>query len=292
MAYLMSESAQLVAYRARIGLSGAVSPDPEGLAAVQAAQRRSIAFENLDVMLGRKVEIGREPAFAKLVSSGRGGYCFEHNRLLADMLGELGLPSRTLLARSMLGNPPEPMPRTHCLLLVELGGTLWIADGGFGGAYCPPLPLADGAEAVSGDGAAHRLRRIGGPESLPGEWLLERRGPAEATDGRPGTADAAGWAPQFAFDLAEVAQSDLAMGNHWSSTHPTARFVNAHVVSLCLADGFASMVDRNFSFYRAGLPVERREIGTAAEYGAVLAKVFGLALPPEDLAALPLFAGV
>jgi len=284
----MAKSTQLAAYLERIGLAGRISPDPAGLAAVQAAHRQRITFENLDVMLGRKIAIGSEQVFAKLVSGRRGGYCFEQNRLLADMLAELGLPSRPLLARTVLGNPPEPMPRTHCLLLLNLGGTSWIADGGFGGAFCPPLPLFEGVETTSADGASHRLRRIGEPGSLPGEWLLERRGPAEATDGREGTSGA-GWVGQFAFDLAEVAPSDLEMGNHWSYTHSTARFVGAHVISLCMSDGFASMVDDRFSLYRAGLPVERREIGSAGEYGAVLAEMFALALPAEDVVRLPLF---
>lgn len=256
---------------------------------VQAAHRQSITFENLDVMLGREIAIDSDTVFAKLVGARRGGYCFEHNRLLADMLAEMGLPSRTLLARTMLGDPPEPMPRTHCLLLLEIGGTAWIADGGFGGAFCPPLPLADGAQETSADGASHRLRRIGDTGVLPGEWLLERRGPADATDGRTGSADDAGWVGQFAFDLAQVAPSDLAMGNYWSCKHPTARFTNAHVVSLCLPHGFAGIVERNFSAYRAGQPVERREIGSISEYGEVLASELGLAMPPADLAALRLF---
>jgi len=237
----MSNSTQLAAYKARIGLSGAVTPDERGLALVQAAHRQSISFENLDVMLGRAIAIDSASVFAKLVGARRGGYCFEHNRLLSDMLAVMGLPSRHLLARAMLGDPPEPMPRTHCLLLLRLGGADWIADAGFGAAYCPPLPLADGAEAIGGDGAAHRLRRIGAPGSLPGEWLLERRGPAAATDGRTGTADGAGWIAQFAFDLAEAAPADLAMGNYWSCTHPAARFVNVHVVSLCLPEWWSAI---------------------------------------------------
>ena len=276
----MVMSMELAAYLARIGLAGRVSPDPAGLALVQAAQRRSIAFENLEVMQGRRIEIGHEEVFAKLVGERRGGYCFEQNRLLADMLGEMGLASRPLLARPMLGNPPEPMPRTHCLLLLEIGGAPWIADGGFGGAFCPPLPLLEGAVTASDDGASHRLRRLAEAGGLPGEWLLERRGPGDAE-----------WAAQFAFDLTEVAPADLAMGNHWSCSHPSARFVNEHVITLCLPDGFASMVDGRFSLHRAGMAAERREIGSAAEYRAVLREVFGLALPEEEVARLPLFTG-
>ena len=281
---VMVMSMKLTGYLERIGLAGPISADPAGLTLVQAAQRRSIAFENLDVRLGRGIEIGHEAVFAKLVGERRGGYCFEHNRLLADMLGEMGLASRPLLARPMLGpmlaNPAEPMPRTHCLLLLEIGEAPWIADGGFGGAFCPPLPLLEGVVTTSEDGASHRLRRLGEAGVLPGEWLLERRAPGEAE-----------WAAQFAFDLAEVAPSDLAMGNHWSCTHPAARFVNEQVVTLCLPDGFASMVDRRFSLHRAGMAAERREIGSAAEYGAVLREVFGLALPEEEVARLPLFTG-
>jgi N-hydroxyarylamine O-acetyltransferase len=124
---------------------------------------------------------------------------------------------------------------------------------------------------------------------LPGEWLLERRGPAEATDGRTGSADGEGWIGQFAFDLAEVAEADLAMGNHWSSTHPSARFVNVQVVSLCLADGFAGMVDGRFSLYRKGQPTARREVASADQYRAVLAESFGVRLLPDEVARLPLF---
>lgn len=286
---MMVEAARLAAYTSRLGLAGTITPDATGLARVQAAHRQSITFENLDVMLGRAIAIDSDAVFDKLVGAGRGGYCFEHNRLLADMLAAMGLPSRHLLARTMLGDPPQPMPRTHCLLLLRIGEQEWIADAGFGGAFCPPLPLIEGRETAGGDGAQHRLRRIGAAGSLPGEWLLERRGPAAATDGRTGTADKAGWVAQFAFDLAEVAPADLAMGNYWSFTHKEARFVNAHVVSLCLADGFAGMVERQFSLYRAGAVTEKREIATRTEYGAVLASQLKLALPPADLARLRLF---
>ncbi|MQA17573.1 MAG: arylamine N-acetyltransferase, partial [Pseudonocardiaceae bacterium] len=47
------------------------------------AHALSIPFENLDVMLGRGVDIELNAVQAKLVAGGRGGYCYEHNLLFA-----------------------------------------------------------------------------------------------------------------------------------------------------------------------------------------------------------------
>lgn len=274
-------------YLARIGLDRTPAADAEGLERVQAAHRQQIPFENLDIPLDRTVHCDSTRVFAKLVTARRGGYCFEHNRLFADMLSGLGFTNRLLLARVLLGDPPAPPPRTHCLVLVTINGSGWIADTGFGGAYAPPMPLRDGATARSGDGAEHRLTRIGKDGDLPGAWLLERRGPALATDGRTRSDDA--WEKQFAFDLALVADADMALGNHWAATHDSSRFTNIIVASRCLPDGFASLIDRQHTCWRAGAKKEQREITDAGDYRALLASEFGLALSAEEVGKLGLF---
>lgn len=284
----MDAAAQLDQYLARIGLAARPAPDSAGLLQVQAAHRQAIPFENLDVRLGRTIHTDTAPVFAKLVSGQRGGFCFEHNRLLADMLAALGFDCRVLLARVLLGDPPAVPPRTHCLLLVAIDSAHWIADAGFGAAYAPPMPLADGALAQSGDGAQHRLRQIGADGDLPGAWLLERLGPKDAGDGR--AQSDTGWEAQFAFDLAEVAEADLALGSHWASTHPASRFTNVTVASRCLPDGFASMVDRELSVWSAGGERHKRTVTDAREYRALLADLFGLSLAADEVAALPPFA--
>lgn len=198
-------------YLARIGLASPVSADPAGIAAMQSAHRLNIGFENLDVMLGRPIRIDRISVFDKLVERGRGGYCFEQNRLYADALAALGLPVRPLLARVRLGLPEGVVPpRTHVGLLVTMEGRDWLADAGFGGSDLPPLPLEDGSIAQTHDGARHRLRHIGTPGTLGGEWLLERAGPVAATDGR--AAAHGDWQAQYTFDLSEVAPDDLRTG--------------------------------------------------------------------------------
>jgi len=280
-------SDQVDAYLTRIGIAAVPQAGPAELAQVQAAHRQAIPFENLDIPLGRGVRCDPASIFDKLVTGRRGGYCFEHNRLLSDMLGAMGFTSRILLARVLLGDPPEATPRTHCLVLVRFGDGDWIADAGFGGSYAPPMRLADGETSVSGDGAQHRLTRIGENGDLPGSWLLERKGPKLATDGRVQSDDA--WEKQFAFDTVQVADADLALGNHWAATHPTSRFTNVTVASICLSDGFASMVDRQLTVWRKGEGAERNLIATPEDYRETLASCFGIALSAVEIANLPLF---
>ena len=205
----------LAAYLDRIRLPVAPEPDAAGLIALQRAHRLAIPFENLDVTLGRGIRIDGDGVFAKLVTRRRGGYCFEHNRLLGDALAALGFEARPLLARVWLGLDEAP-PLTHAISLVRIDGQDWIADAGFSGRYCPPMPLADGAAATAPDGAAFRLGR----DPLHG-WMLERRG-----DRAPGDRDGPDWERQYSFTLAPVFlfPADLSLGNHWTSTAPGTRF--------------------------------------------------------------------
>ncbi len=273
-------------YLARIGLEAAPSVDPYGLARLQEAHRRAIAFENLDIPLGRPIRIDSESVFEKLVRKRRGGYCFEQNRLFCDMLTDIGFVNRPLLARVRLGLPEGVTPpRTHMLLLADLDGRHWTADAGFGGTYVPPLPLADGAEANTPDGARHRLRRIGESGSLSGEWLLERAGPAAATDGR--AAAHGGWQAQYSFDLGEVAPEDLEQCNHWTSTRPGTRFTSLCIASRVLEAGFAALTDRQLTVFGEA---ETRVIANAGDYRECLARVFGIDLSAEEVEALPIFA--
>lgn len=287
MAPAMESPARLAGYLERIGIDRPPAADAAGLLAVQAAHRQRIPFENLDVRLGREIRTASESVFAKLVEARRGGFCFEHNRLLADMLAALGFAGRILLARVLLGDPPATTPRTHCLVLVRIDGADWIVDAGFGGAYAPPMPLVDGQQARSGDGADHRLRQIGVEGDLPGAWLLERRGPKAAGDGRARSDHA--WEAQFAFDLAQVAEADLALGSHWAATHASSRFTNVTVASRCLPDGFVSLVNRQLSVWREGGERHQREVADVPDYRETLATRFGLELDESEIARLPLF---
>lgn len=269
----------LDAYLARIDLPALPTHDAEGLGRIQRAHRLAIPFENLDVRLGRGIAIDSAAVAAKLVTARRGGYCFEHNRLFLDALAALGFTARPLLARVWLGATDVP-PLTHTLSLVDLGDAQWIADPGFGGSYCPVMPLVDGAEAEAPDGARFLLRR-----DADHGWMLLRDGDPATTDGRGG---GAGWQPQYSFQTHVVHDSDLAMGNLWASTAPASRFTNLVVVSIILPHGFATLTDRDYR-RRAADNDAAGEITDPRVYRMRLSMMFGIDLSREEVAALGLF---
>ncbi|MFS0772313.1 arylamine N-acetyltransferase family protein [Sphingomonas sp. 1P08PE] len=270
----------LDAYLARIDLPARPTLDAAGLSRLQRAHRLAIPFENLDVILGRGIAIDGASVFAKIVTARRGGYCFEQNRLFLDALATLGFGARPLLARVWLGTDPAdgPVPPlTHTFSLVAVDGREWVADPGFGGTYAPVLPLEDRAEAEAPDGARFRLTRH--PRH---GWLLERHGPAAATDGR-GTGE--GWQPQYSFTTDEVFDADLALGNLWSSTAPGTRFTTLRIASIVLPHGFASLTDAHYRRVAADQATEGI-ITDPRVYRMRLSLMFGIALSVEEVAAL------
>src|SRR5438094_749721 len=99
----VTDDIDLDAYFARIGYSGSPAPTLETLRAIHALHPTAIAFENLDPLLGRQVQIDLASIQKKLIASGRGGYCYEMNGLLAGVLRALEFEVTGLSARAIFG---------------------------------------------------------------------------------------------------------------------------------------------------------------------------------------------
>ena len=92
----------LDAYFERIGHSYDRAPTLEMLQRLYALHTETIAFENLSPFLGEGVDLDASSLQEKLVSHGRGGYCYEQNLLFWHVLMELGFRARGLAARVRL----------------------------------------------------------------------------------------------------------------------------------------------------------------------------------------------
>lgn len=255
----------LDAYFARIGYHGSRTPTLETLRALHALHPGAIPFENLSVLLGQQVRIDLEALQAKLVASGRGGYCFEHNTLFKAALDTLGFKTQPLGARVvwMLGSGDLPA-RLHTLTLVEIDGERWIADVGFGVVtLTAPLRL----DARAPQKTPHEQFRIDVTDE--GDFLLQ------AQLGER-------WAPVYRFDLVAQLDADYALGNFYVNAHPESLFVNNLLAARAIPGTRHALFNGEFSTYTP--EPSRRRLANVAELRAVLKDAFAIQLPGPDAA--------
>ena len=148
----------LQAYFDRIGFHGEARTDAATLSAIHRRHLLGIPFENLDILLGRRVDLDEERIFDKLVRRRRGGWCYEMNGLFAWALETIGFDVTRLAGGVDRAQRGDDAVGNHLTLLVEAGGE-WLADVGFGDGLFEPVPLAEGL--IVQRGFESSLRRIG-----------------------------------------------------------------------------------------------------------------------------------
>ena len=257
----------LDAYLTRLHYSGVVQPTEDCLEALHRAQVYTIPFENFDILLGRGITLEPAALCNKLVHRARGGYCFELNGLFLMALQAIGFKARALLARIHLRNPPSG--RTHQLLLVTLQGRQWIADVGFGNFVRAPLPF-ELNHPTTHDGLTFRL-----VEAEPFGLMLQ-------------TLKKGQWLGLYSFDLGHVFSADIALGNHFTATHPSSLFTFARVVALLTPTGRVSLLNRTLRTVTADAE-QVQELAEGQTYLDALRTHFGIELdaPYEALCPLP-----
>jgi N-hydroxyarylamine O-acetyltransferase len=207
------------AYLERIGLATTESPTWQ---AIHRAHATSIPFENLDSHRGIPVSLAQEDLERKLVTNRRGGYCFEHNLLLASVLEHLGLKVEPMLARVRLGAPAgQKRPAGHLVLRVtDSAGMAWQADVGFGlGTLLDPIPFGSAPDTVYEQSGWRFRVASDGPE-----LVLQ-------------TDSAAGWSDVYAFAPQPAPHIDIEVSNWWVSTNPHSPFVFGLIASVHHNDG-------------------------------------------------------
>lgn len=208
----------LESYFKRINYQGARSVTLETLKQLHHAHTYAIPFENLDVLLGRTIKTDDDSVFNKLVSAGRGGWCFEQNGLFRRVLKELGFTVTNLSGRVLLANPAQLPGRTHRITLVTFGNEAWLADVGFGGKTLPsPIRLRAGEVLDTAYGRYSLEQEEGG-------WLLKYQ-------------DSEKMLKMYCFTLEPQFDSDYEMGNHYVSTWPASHFRHCLTLSLYHPEG-------------------------------------------------------
>lgn len=252
----------LDAYFARIGYAGPTNATLATLHAIVAHHVTAIPFENLDVLLGRPIQLDPARLQEKLIRDRRGGYCFEQNGLLLLVLQALGFQATPLPARVRLQQSRDFVPpRTHLCLRVDVAGEPWLADVGIGGlSLASAIRLDSTGEQLT----PHEQRRLLRED---GRFFHQ----AKLEDG---------WADVYEFTLEVMHPIDCELANWWTSTSPTSKFRQSLTVALAGSAGTRRTIrNRDFTIRRGPEIIERRELVSPAELVEVLAQHFGLIFP-------------
>lgn len=258
----MNDQQLIEAYFHRIGYKGPHNPSLDVLNQITLAHVRSIPFENLDILLGKSINISLDAVIEKLINQKRGGYCFEQNGLLLCVLQKLGFDVTPISARVRLDRPRDfTPPRTHVFLKVELSGTTWFTDVGVGGvSLTSAIQFIQDTEQITN----HETRRI----VYEGNRYFHQ------------VLFPTGWVDVCEFTLEEMHEIDREFANWYTSNHPKSHFKDRLIVARAGDKGKRlTLVNREFSERDKNGSANKTTINSPKELIKVLKENFNLTFP-------------
>ncbi len=225
---------RIKAYFDRIGLAYEEAPAPTGelLRKLQFAFCTHVPYENLDIMRGIPLSLDEEDLYEKIVTRGRGGFCFELNGSFGWLLRKLGYGVTDCFARYLRGESAIPM-RRHRVLKVTAADGVYLADVGIG-EICPrePLKLEEGTVQEQ-LGESYRF----GKDPFLG-WVL--------SDLHHGA-----WRQFYSFTEEPQLTVDFAAACFWCEKHPDSPFIPQEMFSLKTAEGRITLDGRLYKEFTA-----------------------------------------
>jgi N-hydroxyarylamine O-acetyltransferase len=249
---------ELSAYLHRIRFEGSVQPDLATLSAIHRAHQFAIPFENLDVLLRRRVVLDLEASYDKIVRQRRGGWCYEMNGVMGWALKEIGFDVMRIGAGVMRVRAGDAQLGNHLCLLVRLDQP-YLVDVGFGGSLAEPLPL----RASEREDRPYRLRL-----SQPGDgyWRFAENAHSD------------GEAFSFDFRVAPADEALLGRKCQFLQTDPDSPFTQNLVVQRRTAATHLSLRGRVLAAIHA-THVDKKLLNSADELLATLRDSFDLDVP-------------
>lgn len=254
------------AWLRRIGYTGPLEPTLSTLHQLIFAHSHAIAYESLDIMLGRTPKLDLDSLQRKMISGGRGGYCLEQNMLFREGLRSLGYKITSLQGRVVRGMAIDAQrPAIHMLLQVEMPEGPYLADVGFGNlAPTSALLLRPGVEQET----PHEPMRF---IDIGGELTLQ----AKLRDT---------WEHIYRVIPYPRYDGEYEITNWYTGTHPDAPYQsNIIVASPGPNRTRITMFNARVTVRHATGEAERRLLKDEVEYRSVLRDEFGLNMSDDEI---------
>ena len=254
------------AWLKRIGYDGSLEPTLSTLHQLILAHAHAIAYESLDIMLGRTPRLDLLSLQRKMIIGGRGGYCLEQNMLFREGLRSLGYDITSLQGRVVRGMAIDaPRPAIHMLLQINLPEGPYLADVGFGNlAPTAALLLRPGVEQET----PHETMRF---IDVAGELTLQSR-------------LRSAWEHIYRVIPYPRYDGEYEITNWYTGTHPDAPY-QSNIIAARPGPNRTrlTMFNARVTVRHASGEVERRFLTDEAEFRSVLKNEFGLNMSNEDI---------
>ncbi len=267
----------VIGYLRRLRLDDPGPPAADALTLIHRAHVERIAYNTVDIQLGRRTTVDPHLAAERIVATGRGGYCFHLNGALGVLLAALGYEVRQ--HRGGVWSQADEVPlrpfANHLALTVHGLPTddnpdgVWFVDAGLGDALHEPVPLRPGQ--VRQGPFTYGL--LASP-TLAGGWRFQH--------------DPAGSFVAMDFESSLASVDAFADSHAVLSTSPDSGFVRFLSVQRRDAGGVDKLLSCTLRRIE-GARITECELRSGNEWFAALADVFGLTLDdvePGEKAAL------
>lgn len=221
----------------------------------------TFAFSSVSCQLGYDLPLDFAALYQRIVIDRRGGYCFEQNGLLFNVLEELGFSPKLLLGRVIHNKDIHP-GLTHRITIVEFEDQQYVLDVGFG-FLGPRIPIPmSGVESNDGN----KKFRIA--ELRSGEYHMQ-----VFKDGV--------FYSLYRFEIARYGQADCELGHFFSHRHPTANFVNHLVTSRIMEGEIRSLVDLKY-WVMTKSNTKNQNISDSKQLRQILVNELGVQITDEE----------
>ncbi len=223
-------------------------------------------FTSIPVLLKEELSLELSQLMDKVVTRRRGGYCFEHNKLMYEALRFSGLEVKALFGRVLL-NRDITVPKTHRITLLTYEDERYLVDVGFG-YDSPSMPIKFGPTPTTTHlGKSYRIKA----------YEDDRFALQTLVDDEPFTL--------YSFDLHDYNEADFEVGHFYSHKYPKAVFVNNLVISKIFEDEIRTLLNGNYKKISATAEEEVR-IDSQEHLKSVLEREFDYPVRADELAHL------
>ena len=253
----VTDTMEIKGFFKRIGLpeNTEIEQNYEFLKLIQQSCIVSIAYENLDLLAKKPLSLEGDALYEKIVTRGRGGYCFELNGLLSYVLKEMGFNVKNYLARFLRGEEGVPM-RRHRVVSVMLDDGEYICDIGVASkSPRSPLKLEKDTLQVLGN------EKYCFEKDVELGWILMEQASGE-------------WSRMFSFTDECQFDIDFYQPSFYCETHPDSMFNKYPKVGIKTEDGRKSINDREYKVFEEEKVVYVEENVTDDRLTEILKKEF------------------